>query len=198
MSAIRNMLDQGHGRPGVGNEHGGIVEADYVYELGRQAIPVLDAAGFDAAVIRDRDEHPDFAERQQRIRDHGSALVIQLHVNAGIDSDGVLRPSWRGCHVFHCAGNGRTEIIAREIEAAMPEELRRRSKGVVGLMPERDSDWGRAAHCVYAYREDTVLVEFGYSTNPQDAAILRLKTTPPRLVAALLAGVAKAAQVYGR
>lgn len=195
------LIDPGHGGPDPGNEHGGLVEADFVFELSRRLVPHVLLGGkgaWDAALSRDQGEDPSIGERDSRGRQLRANWVLSVHSNAGVDADGVVHPDWHGAIVFHCDGNPRTAAVAQEIAAATPRELAGRGGGakVVPVVP-RDRYWPRVARVLYGYRLDAVLFEAGHQTNPRDAAYLRLLTSTDRLVATLLAGVAKAAQIYG-
>jgi len=199
MTSFRLIGDPGHGGEDRGNCHNGVVEAPFVFDIASSLMAhAMLEPSWDARLTRDFDEDPYFAERDKRARAFNASMALSIHADAGIDANGDAHPEWSGCTVFHVEHNRQAAIVAREIAGAMPRALTApRGPRVVGLSVAEKARYPRTVNVLYGFTAPTVLVEIGYLTNPSDAAYLKTPYAKQRIVAALLAGAAIGAQLYG-
>ena len=198
--SFRLCPDPGHGGPDPGNVHLGIKEAPYVFDLcARLTAQAMLIPEWDVSVLRDANEDPYIATRDQRARAFKVDFIPSVHADAGYDLNGKLRADWRGATIFYCEHNHRAKLIAEEIARAMPRELWSRQRAgmarVVGISVS-DKSYPRTTTILYGFTGPTVLTEIGYLTNSDNSRYLSSRQAKARIVMALMAGCIKAAELY--
>lgn len=163
-------VDPGHGGPDPGATRGDLREKDITLELALDLRDLLQAGG--AAVYLTRDSDTDLAEqnlqqvggrkrrdilrRVQLVNDWCPDVFISLHVNA------IAAERWRGAQVFFQSHNPDSEALAGSIQDALIKVLqnttRRPKTGDFRVLTD--------TQCT------AVLVEVGFISNPQEAALL--------------------------
>ncbi len=183
-------IDPGHGGTNTGTIHGEgankLVEKDYTLELGRLLYHsiITDMAIHTKVkpfLLRTEDETISYSRRAAQAQELGCQLVLNLHVNAHIDSD------LRGLMAFHWPGSHTAATGAQALDAACPKALRRTRNSVFAV---GEAEWLRAARSIISkYHCPSILVELGFATNPQDRSYLLSTLGKLRLVQALKVGV---------
>lgn len=175
--------DPGHG-PSPGCVHNGILERDYVFSLAQDI-----AAGIPwvkHVLLRGGPEGADYTVRANAAKEAGAQLVFLHHVNA-IDD-----PTERGMLTFFASKqSGKlANVVSNVVATCGPYNIRnRRSIGAT------ESAWPRVHWCLEKYLSvglDPVLLEWGFSTNADEARTLLNPATRPGQVAAVACGIAAA------
>jgi N-acetylmuramoyl-L-alanine amidase len=183
---MRLILDPGHGGLDEGTHHGNLVEKDYnlmMARLCRQALLGL-GWGLDVALTRDDDTDTSLRARGQVAKEHRPDLVLSLHVNASNDDRA------QGAIIFVKGGDQVALKTATAIQTALPEEVRR---SVNWLFYANPVGWlSRAWNVLDVYDCPAVLLEMGFATNADDRAQLLSTSVQRGIVAAVVAGVARA------
>ena len=167
----RIALDPGHGGPDPGANRGELLEEEIVLDLGLRLRDQLRASGAAVLLTRETDtdladsysggEHSsrkrrDLLQRVKLINDWEPTLLISLHVNA------IGSPRWRGAQVFYQEGNAAAEALAECIQNSLRDVLQNTDRR------PKPGDFRILNDCQAA----AVLVEVGFVSNPQEAALL--------------------------
>lgn len=184
------FIDPGHG-PGDGCAGNELVEHEYVYDVAiLLAHRVALVSEWQAEISRSDAEDPSHQERDGLARQVGADVVLSLHC------DSAPNKFWHGATVFYAGANHRTKAIAHEISRALPAELWSSSqlRGRVVAVP--NPVYTDATAVVMRYTPPTVLVEFGFLSNMEDAQYLATRWAKERVAVALAAGVVKTAEYF--
>ena len=184
--------DPGHGQPPavIGCNSNGIVERDFVLKLAEDIAAGIDWPGLSQRLLRTSNDGPGCPDYHVRAtKALGSDLVICHHVNAS--SDGA-----HGLITFYDDGDELGKAVAIEVARSAPPNLRRSINGVFAAKP---TDWTKAAHWVLEHYRclgiPACLIEWGFSTNADDARFLLDPAARPALIATVAAGLARAMAV---
>lgn len=177
----RVLFDPGHTSHRVSNRSPEFDDGFVMYEfstvrqIGEYALPGWVAAGFDVVNTGPPVDGPEnFPYRMERAndatiaaRDEGLPVwFLSFHTNAVGSVPPVWRPDSRGIEVFHFPGNMRSQAAARIIARHLHEATG---------WPLRHGDGAVAS--TFLVLRDTIapanLIEFGFHTNPTEAAGLR-------------------------
>lgn len=155
----------------AGAEHG-IIEADYVRELGEQAYAMQPMDIVSALQLNSSDEYVHPRVRAHRARSAGCDLVLLLHVNEGVTD------SSHGGQMFYLSeSQALAKQVAGEIADAWPTPLCRRRHSLfkngeywAGMVEKADPELYPRAHWLLSQYADmeTVLVECFDARNAQD------------------------------
>jgi N-acetylmuramoyl-L-alanine amidase len=162
------------------------IEADFNLSIAYMAYERLATyAGVEPLLLRSRREQHLKLWQRAPIADAGdAALVLSVHVNAWV------KPESRGAMVFHWPENERAAKVARAVAASMPESYR--TDKVVSNILDRGQDgkllWPGPKAVVGAYRQDAVLVECFFASNPEDLEASYDTAVRSGLATALLVG----------
>ena len=156
-------LDIGHGgtNDGAWTPTRLVREADLVLGIGKAAHRKRPSL----VLVREQDETLSFRQREQRFQAARADLVISLH----LDSTPWDRTA-AGTHGYHNKGNAITRHLARFAVNNAPHPLR--GGNVIQAFDNphiRHDNWKRRSQrIVRAYAADTLLLEFGYLSNPEN------------------------------
>jgi N-acetylmuramoyl-L-alanine amidase len=161
-----------------------------VLELAQALADGIDIPGVSHRLLRTANDGawcPGYVERAEAALKAEAQLVLCHHVNSYADA------SAHGLITFYDAGDELGALVAGEIARSAPKPLRRARDAVFVASP---ADWTAASHWVIDhYRSlgiSAVLIEWGFSSNPGDAAALLAPATRPDMVTCAAAGVARA------
>ncbi len=166
--AIRVYIDQGHNpqSPNTGAEGNGLKEQDITYEVGQLLYLRLSAdPNYVAQLSRPSpttqlgsSNSGSLVARVQGAERFGADVFISIHTNASDD------PTANGTETLVYAINSPAGRLATDIVNGVSNATGLRNRGVV------------ARPGLYVLRRTSmpaVLVELGFITNPQDAAVMR-------------------------
>jgi N-acetylmuramoyl-L-alanine amidase len=167
--------------------HNGIVESVVTMDIAKEMTRrVLVPMGYHV-LLRDGDVGIGYSERAQKAKDEHADLVICHHVNA------ASSPSAHGLIVFFSHDDEMGREVAEMVERATPYPLIR--PGDDDDIAASRGDWTRNANWVMShYRKHgipAVLIEWGFSTNVDDAKYLLSQKSRPAMAACVMAGVAR-------
>lgn len=177
-------VDPGHGGYDPGSTSNGVLEKDVVLEIALYLRDYLQQGG--ARIILTREEDKDFLEatagpkkrldfsnRLQIVEDAAADLLISLHANC------IASPRWRGSQVFYqkgCdEGQGLAECIQLELSRVLENTDRLAQSGNYYLLRE-------SSMC-------GVVVEVGFLSNPQEAALLQKADYQKKVAWAIYLGI---------
>lgn len=169
------ILDAGHGGMDCGAVGiGGILEKDLNLELSGRLAALLTANGIPVLQTRQEDkmldeENPslsgthklrDLRNRLELARQNPSAVFVSLHMNK------FPQASSRGLQVWYSRGTPGSETLAKEVQ----------SRVTALLQPDNHRACKAAISAVYLLHRapgDAILIECGFLSNPEEAALLQ-------------------------
>ena len=158
-------LDPGHGPDTVnGSPDGTYKEREFAWDMGQRVKALLEARGVSVVVTRREDNKPSLTERARVSNSAGADCLVSLHTNA---EGGAGWGSARGLMVYTSAGptNAPRNVLARDIIDRMQEAgVLVRSTPVVHDMSLTVLVKANAPAC---------LIEYGFHTSREDAALLK-------------------------
>jgi N-acetylmuramoyl-L-alanine amidase len=173
--------------------HNGIVESIVTMDIAKEMTRrVLVPMGYHA-LLRDGGTGVDYGERALLANREHVDLVICHHINA------ASSPSAHGLIVFYSHDDEVGREVAEMIERAAPYPLIR--PGNDDDIAASRGDWTRRANWVMShyrrYGIPAVLIEWGFSTNVDDAKYLLSEKSRPAMAACVVAGVARFTEIKG-
>jgi len=166
--AIKIYIDQGHNpvNPNAGAEGNGLREQDIVYQIGQSLASLLRSDGnFEVRLSRPTAQTQlgtsnasSLAARVNEANSWGADYFISLHTNASENR----RAS--GSEAFAFSRNSQAFILGEDILAGLAAETGLRNRG----MSVRTN-----LYVLRRTRMPAVLVELGFISNPEDAALMR-------------------------
>ena len=192
------VIDAGHGgEDGGATSASGVVEKDVNLSVAFALRDLFEAAGIPVVMTRTEDvllydRNVDFQGRKkvldlaarQLIAEKaaataaaggGTSLFISIHMNA------FPAPQYSGMQVWYGVGDPASEAVANGIQAAS-----------LSLMPDNRRKTKAAGSSIYLLdriRSPAVLVECGFLSNPDEAALLATEAYQYALAAVVFAGV---------
>jgi N-acetylmuramoyl-L-alanine amidase len=168
------VLDPGHGGPDPGAVGiGGIHEADIVLDVGLQVADLLTQQGVQVVLTRSADTDLDLDPRVQIAERADGDLFVSIHANA----ISLSRPEVNGIETYYFAG--RSLPLAQTMHSNMLQVPGTQDRGV------------RQAR-FYVIRNTSmpaVLLEIGFVTGSQDAALLSDPNFRSQMAAAIARGI---------
>ncbi len=188
------ILDAGHGgEDGGASSADGLLEKDLNLALALEMRDILVANGVNVILTRDTDtllydRNVDFHGRKKildmqarlKIAEGASDPVfVSLHMNTYPD------PSCQGVQVWYSANNPASENLAKTIHSTVQELLQ----------PENDRPVKRSGSSIYLLHHlecPAVLVECGFLSSPEEAALLGSESYRQQLALTLCMGILRA------
>jgi N-acetylmuramoyl-L-alanine amidase len=154
----RVVLDPGHGGkdPGAISRMTGMTEKVVNLTIANEAAEILARRGVEVKMTRRADVYLDLDERCEIANRWDADLFVSIH------ADSCRNPSARGFTVYNCRGASAASCTAANCVEQALSGPRTPSRGV------RQADY----RVLVATRCPAILVEVGYLSNPQDAALL--------------------------
>jgi N-acetylmuramoyl-L-alanine amidase len=177
-------VDPGHGGYDPGVIKGDLKEKDIVLAIGLFLRKYLQQGGAWVVMTRDRDvdfleavagpkKRLDMQNRLRIIEEAGVDLLISIHTN------GMNSSLWRGAQVFYQQGSEEGKLLA----GAIQDELRRVAKNTDRQVKGGD---------FFILREASMngaLVEVGFLSNPEEAALLATPEYQKKIAWAIYLGI---------
>lgn len=165
--ATKIYIDQGHNpqNPNAGAEGNGLREQDITYDIGQRLSQILRSEGYETRLSRPTattqlgtSNASSLAARVNDANNWGADYFISLHTNAAASS------SARGSEAY---------VYRRESSAAaLAEDILQGISNRTGL-PIRGVFPRPSLYVLRRTQMPAVLVEMGFITNPEDAALMR-------------------------
>ena len=189
--SIRLIQDPGHGGDNTGAQVSSILEKHLNLSISRDIEAFLDGWPFLTQMqSRLNDDDISYEARGKKARSWKADLVICHHCNTMPNN-----PEVSGLTTFVRPGDSMGYEIAHQIARAAPSGLQyhQTTPFVTEKLHLQRNEWKTAANNVLSafHPIPTVLVEWGYMTNPQDRAYLLDLVQRPAMATAVLAGLAR-------
>lgn len=185
------ILDAGHG-----GFDGGCVSADGVPEKGinlsimLRLRDLLEVSGCDVEVTRDSDvsihdsgieglanqKSSDMDNRLALFNKYDNAVCISIHQNQFTD------PVYHGAQMFYSATDSRSESLAMSIQKSFAGGLQPENKREIKLC-------GKELFLCYYSDNPTVMVECGFLSNPEEAALLNTEEYQEKVALTIFSGI---------
>lgn len=183
-------LDAGHGGPDGGAQSlEGLVEKDVTLPITLYLRDYLQQAG--AVVVLTREEDTDLADpdtkgmshrktedlirRAQFVTGHKSDLFVSIHLNA------IPSPKWSGAQTFFYSQNKDNPNLA----ALIQDEIRKNLENTDRIAKELD----RTNYLLKTLKIPSALVEVGFLSNPQEAAMMANENYQKKVAGAIYQGI---------
>lgn len=185
------ILDAGHGgEDGGASSQSGLLEKDLNLSLVLTMRDILVANGFDVVLTRDTDtllydknanfqgqkKRLDMAARLKIAEDSPNAVFVSIHMNT------YPHPSCQGVQVWYSGNNDASLALAKSIQATTQELLQ----------PQNDRTIKRSGSSIYLLHKlecPAVLVECGFLSSPEEAALLADENYRQQLALTLCVGI---------
>lgn len=185
------VLDAGHG-----GMDGGCSSADGVPEKGinlsilLRLRDILEISGYEVQVTRDTDisihdkgiegianqKSSDMDNRLEIFNENDNAICISIHQNQFTD------PKYSGAQMFYSDSHGSNEELARTMQ----------NKFVEFLQPDNTREikqCGKELFLCYYSENPTVMVECGFLSNPEEAALLTTEEYQQQVAFTIFSGI---------
>ncbi|TCS72546.1 N-acetylmuramoyl-L-alanine amidase family protein [Effusibacillus lacus] len=191
------MIDPGHGGidPGTQSRDGQVLEKDLNLKISKKLAESLKAEGFRVAMTRESDEdvtkyaptnrgwgrhRRDLFGRLEAAHQHRASLLISIHGNHGT-------PRNEGAVVYHQPFSFESYMLACQLQDSMNRLSGKR------FCP-------RSGGTYYVLRKSeipSVIVEYGYLSNPSEVSRLLNDAYQDKVVSSLKAGIRQFMVLYG-
>lgn len=187
------VLDAGHG--GI---DGGCSSADGVPEKGinlsilLKLRDMLEISGYDVVVTRDTDtsihdkgiegiaqqKSSDMDNRLAIFNDNDNAVCISIHQNQ------FTQPQYHGAQMFYSATNPESELLARAMKSSFTKLLQPDNQREI-------KQCGKELFLCYFSKNPTVMVECGFLSNPEEAALLASDEYQAKVAFTIFSGISE-------
>jgi len=184
------VIDPGHGGTNPGSAHNGIREPELVLIIANKVMELLDANPNITVYMTRHDNTTTVPNRQRAYfaNDIGADLFVSIHANAAEYSPGVINTTARGIETLYSLNNAGHPFTGRQFAEIVQRHMTTRTGAVSRNLIYRPN--------VVVFRYTTmpsVLVEVGFLTNPQEAALLTTAQYQWQLARAIYDAIVEAA-----
>ncbi|HEZ7987219.1 MAG TPA: N-acetylmuramoyl-L-alanine amidase [Ruminococcus sp.] len=185
------ILDAGHG--GI---DGGCTSAEGVPEKGinlnilLKLRDLLEISGYEVHVTRDTDisihdkgvegianqKSSDMDNRLKLFNSRSDAICISIHQNQ------FTEPKYSGAQMFYSDSNGKSESLARAIQGSFRKLIQPDNNREIKLC-------GKELFLCYYSKNPTVMVECGFLSNPDEAALLNTDEYQSKVAFTIFSGI---------
>ena len=185
------ILDAGHG--GI---DGGCTSAEGVPEKGinlnilLKLRDLLEISGYEVHVTRDTDisihdkgvegianqKSSDMDNRLKLFNSRSDAICISIHQNQ------FTEPKYSGAQMFYSDSNGKSENLARAIQGIFRKLIQPDNNREIKLC-------GKELFLCYYSKNPTVMVECGFLSNPDEAALLNTDEYQSKVAFTIFSGI---------
>lgn len=186
------VIDAGHGGfdGGCTNEDGTISEKGINLSILLRLRDMLEISGYEVHVTRDSDvsihdsgvegmsaqKSSDMDNRLELFNKYDNAVCISIHQNQ------FTQPQYNGAQMFYSGSNSESEALARSIQGQFVEFLQ----------PDNDREikqCGKELFLCYYSKNPTVMVECGFLSNPDEAALLNTEEYQGKVAFTIFSGI---------
>ena len=185
------ILDAGHG--GI---DGGCTSAEGVPEKGinlnilLRVRDLLRISGYEVLVTRDTDmsihdkgvegianqKSSDMDNRLELFNSRNDAICISIHQNQ------FTEPKYKGAQMFYSDNNSRSETLARSLQGNFRRLIQPDNEREIKLC-------GKELFLCYYSQNPTVMVECGFLSNPEEAALLNTEEYQGKVAFTIFSGI---------
>lgn len=181
------ILDAGHGgKDGGASSASGIVEKEITLSVAKKVEDYLKLQGFNVIMTRTDDydlaeasakkrKQQDLTKRVQIMNGNGNTLAVSIHANA------IPNSKWTGAQTFYDPKSIENKQLATAIMTSMKSNLEgtttREAKSISSLFILKNSNI------------PTTLVEIGFLSNPDEAALLNTENYQNQIAYAIYEGI---------
>ena len=189
--AITFIVDPGHGgEDGGTSSKSGILEKDINLSISLNLKELLNLAGFNVIMTRDKDqliydEHlqtmrqkkvSDIRNRMKLIEESPNPILISVHQNHFENSE------YCGTQVFFSKNNPQSKLLANSIQYTVKEMLQNQNdRGIKST--------GSEIYLLYHARIPAVMVECGFLSNESETALLKNEKYQSKMAFSVLCGI---------
>lgn len=186
------LVDSSHGGfdGGCTNEDGTIAEKGINLSILLRLRDMLEISGYEVHVTRDSDvsihdsgvegmsaqKSSDMDNRLELFNKYDNAICISIHQNQ------FTQPQYKGAQMFFSNSNSESESLARSIQEQFVEFLQ----------PENNREikqCGKELFLCYYSKNPTVMVECGFLSNPDEAALLNTEEYQGKVAFTIFSGI---------
>ena len=187
------VIDPGHGGTNPGSAHNGIREPELVLIIANKVMELLNANPLITAYMTRHDNDTTVPNRQRAYfaNEIGADLFVSIHANAAEHSPGVLNTTARGIETLYSLNDTGHPFTGRQFAEIVQRHMVNRTGAVNRALLYRPN--------VVIFRYSTmpsVLVEVGFLTNVQEAAILATAQYQWQLAYAIYDAIVEAANRF--
>ncbi|CCQ93716.1 N-acetylmuramoyl-L-alanine amidase [[Clostridium] ultunense Esp] len=186
LSGMVIVLDPGHGgMDGGAVSKDGLVEKEITLKIAKKLRDYLQQSG--AVVLLTREEDKDLADgtegtrkrqdlrvRAELVNQSGAELFISIHLNS------IPSSQWRGAQTFYNPTNPENRRLAKLIQQELIKGL-----GNTDRLEKKDQD----IFILKAAKVPAVLVEAGFLSNPEEAALLGNEAYQSKIAESIYRGI---------
>lgn len=169
---IKVCIDPGHGGKDPGAVGNGLLEKDITLDIALRLKEKL--SEFNIVLTRSKDEYLPLCERVAIANEAKAALFVSIHVNASADS------SPQGLETWHHPNSVGGKLLAEYIQSAVL---------TISGLKDRGLKTSGGLYVLRTTKAPAVLVELGFISNAEDAALLKLGTWREQMAGALSFGI---------
>ena len=189
-SKITVIIDAGHGgRDGGASTESGVLEKDLNLSVALKLRALLSALYVNVVMTRETDvmladensahkKRDDLEARLRIAQEHENCIFVSIHMNK------FPVEKYSGLQVYYSKNNEESAALAEAIQAKAGEFLR---KGNARTVKAADS----SIYVLHHIEVPAVLVECGFLSNPEEAALLQTESYQNKLAAVIFAAVAE-------
>ena len=167
------FLDAGHGGTDPGAMANGVQESLVNLSVTLQAAALLEDAGYQVRLTRTDETYLTLKERVRLANEGKASIFVSIHSNSATSA------SVYGITTYYCTGSSGGKVLARTVHAALLDAAGGHDRGV-------DDN----VFYVIRYTDmPAILIELGFLTNKNEAALLADPDYQTRLAAGVAAGI---------
>lgn len=176
------ILDAGHGGMDGGASVGTLLEKDLNLTVVKQLAPLLMAAGFEVILTREEDtmlgegKQSDLRTRLELTEQYPDALFVSIHMNK------FPQTNCHGLTVYYSPNHPDSKRLGETVQKAVKDYLQPENRRV---MKQADS----AIYLLHRAKLPAILIECGFLSNPEDAAMLQDTGERAKLCAVIAAAI---------
>ena len=187
---ITVIIDAGHGgRDGGASTESGVLEKDLNLAVALKLRALLSELDVNVVMTRETDvmladensahkKRDDLAARLKLAREQENCIFVSIHMNK------FPVEKYSGLQVYYSKNNAESLLLAEAIQQKACEFLR---KGNARTVKAADS----SIYILHHIEVPAVLVECGFLSNPEEAALLQTESYRNKLAAVIFAAVAE-------
>lgn len=168
------ILDPGHGGiDGGAIGVNGLVEKDINLDIALTLRSMLEASGFEVLMTRETDisihdpsaktvkeqKTSDLKNRLKMTKENPDAIFVSIHQNQ------FPQGKYKGAQVFYGRKNEQSKVLAELLQSGMADQLDKSNK-------RQCKQGGKELYLLYQSEVPAILVECGFVSNPEEAALL--------------------------
>ncbi len=187
------IVDAGHGDVDGGTQsQDGVLEKDINLAIANKVGMILNLMGYEVVYTRESDSIPYGSEchtiRQKKVWDtHSRMSVIEKHpegIFLSIHQNYFTDARYSGAQVFYSGKNPESKLIAESIQSSIAESLQKNNDRQIKKV-------GTEIYLLYHSEIPAVMVECGFLSNSDEAALLSDEVYQCKMALAIIKGLTR-------